>query len=109
MADIKKKIREIELSYDYNHSKEDYDVVVNLTEICTLFESVLAEERNNAIDEFAENIKDKYSDILFWLMKRQEEGYGTSNGELHDKWLCKIDEIAEKMKGGATDERTGSD
>lgn len=60
--------------------------------------------RNKAIDEFAENIKDKSSDILFWLMKRQEEGYGTSNGELHDKWLSKIDEIAEQMKVGATDE-----
>ena len=54
-----------------------------------------------AVDDFAGNMKDKSSDILFWLMKRQEEGYGTSNGELHDKWLSKIDEIAEYLKGGA--------
>jgi succinate dehydrogenase flavin-adding protein (antitoxin of CptAB toxin-antitoxin module) len=58
---------------------------------------------NKAIDEFAELFKEKSSDILIWLMERQEAGYGTSNGELHDKWLSKIDEIAEqalaKMKG----------
>jgi hypothetical protein len=55
--------------------------------------------RNKAIDEFAERLKEKSSDILIWLMERQEAGYGTSNGELHDKWLSKIDEMAEQMKG----------
>jgi len=54
---------------------------------------------NQAIDEFAEQMKEKSLDILIWLMERQETGYGTSNGELHDKWLSKIDEIAEQMKG----------
>ena len=53
---------------------------------------------NTAIDEFAEQMKRKSSDILIWLMERQEAGYGTSNGELHDKWLSKVDEIAEQMK-----------
>ena len=55
---------------------------------------------NAAIDEFAEQMKRKSSDILIWLMERQETGYGTSNGELHDKWLSKVDEIAEQMKKG---------
>ena len=55
--------------------------------------------RNKAIDEFAERLKEKSSDILIWLMERQEAGYGTSNGELHDKWLSKIDEMAKQMKG----------
>lgn len=83
-------------------SKEDMQEIVD--EKIKVFELDIKEIRNKAIDEFAGNMKDKSSDILFWLMKRQEEGYGTSNGELHDKWLCKIDEIAEQMKGGATDE-----
>lgn len=56
-----------------------------------------------AIDEFAERLKEKSSDILVWLMERQEDGYGTSNGELHEKWLSRIDEIAEQLKGGAID------
>lgn len=98
MADIKKKIREIELSYDYNHSKEDYDVVVNLTEICTLFESVLAEERNNAIDEFAERLKVKAEEIL----KNPDV---VSECKKCTIWSVRdIDEIANQMKGGATDE-----
>ena len=100
MADIKNKIREIELSYDYNHLKEDYDVVVNLTEICTLFESVLAEERNNAINEFAERLKSdefqKYNlDMVFETSR--DLSYSHCINAFHEY----VDEIAEQMKGGA--------
>lgn len=85
--------------------KDSEQIYTNGAELVPVFrveqglEHYAKEIREKAIDEFAGNMKDKSSDILFWLMKRQEEGYGTSNGELHDKWLCKIDEIAEQMKG----------
>lgn len=41
--EIKKKIWNINKFYDYNHSIEDYDVLVNLTEITNLMESIQKE------------------------------------------------------------------
>lgn len=41
--EIKKKIWDINKYYDYNHSIEDYDVLVNLTEITNLVESIQKE------------------------------------------------------------------
>ena len=38
--DIKKAIREIEISYDYNHSKNDYDILLNLTELANLIKTL---------------------------------------------------------------------
>lgn len=29
--------------------------------------------------------------ILEWLMERQEQGYGTTLGELHNKWIDYVD------------------
>lgn len=29
--------------------------------------------------------------ILEWLMERQEQGYGTTFGELHNKWIDYVD------------------
>lgn len=46
--------------------------------------------RADAIEEF-EKTK---NEVLKWLIKRQEEGYGTSNGELLDH----IYDIAEQLK-----------
>lgn len=46
--------------------------------------------RADAIEKF-EKTK---TDVLKWLIKRQEEGYGTSNGELLDH----IYDIAEQLK-----------
>ena len=57
------------------------------------------EIRAKVIDKFAEKLKDGSLDILTWLMSRQEVGHGTTNGELHEKWLNKIDDVAEQMKG----------
>lgn len=50
--EIKKVIREIEISYDYNHSKNDYDVVLNLTELANLIKTL----QDKAIDEFLTEI-----------------------------------------------------
>ena len=51
--DIKKAIKKIEISYDYNHSKNDYDIVLNLTELANLIKTL----QGKAIDDFAEKLK----------------------------------------------------
>ena len=38
--DIKKEVRKIEKYYDYNHETEDYDVLVNLSEIVDLISNI---------------------------------------------------------------------
>ncbi len=48
------------------------------------------EGRAGAIEE----VKDKKDEIIRWLIKRDKEGYGTTNGELLDHIL----EIAEQLK-----------
>ena len=53
--EIKKAIREIEISYDYNHSKNDYDIVLNLTELANLIKTL----QGKAIDDFAELMKNR--------------------------------------------------
>ena len=53
--DIKKAIREIEISYDYNHSKNDYDILLNLTELANLIKTL----QGKAIDDFVHEC-DKY-------------------------------------------------
>ena len=53
--DIKKAIREIEISYDYNHSKNDYDILLNLTELANLIKIL----QGKAIDDFVHEC-DKY-------------------------------------------------
>ena len=50
--EIKKAIREIEISYDYNHSKNDYDIVLNLTELANLIKAL----QDKAIDDFVKEI-----------------------------------------------------
>lgn len=45
---------------------------------------------NKAIDE----LKSKKDEIIRWLIKRDKEGYGTTNGELLDH----IFEIAEQLR-----------
>lgn len=50
--EIKKVIREIEISYDYNHSKNDYDVVLNLTKLANLIKTL----QDKTIDEFLTEI-----------------------------------------------------
>ena len=42
--DIKKAIREIEISYDYNHIKNDYDILLNLTELADLIKTLQDKE-----------------------------------------------------------------
>lgn len=55
--EIKKAIREIEIAYDYNYRKNDYDIVLNLTELANLIKTL----QGKAIDDFAERIIEELS------------------------------------------------
>ena len=81
---IKKAIREIEISYDYNHSKNDYDIVLNLTELANLIKTL----QGKAIDDFVKFASD---------MPTVEEEDGT----IRPMWL---EEMAEKLKAGVKNE-----
>lgn len=81
--DIKKAIREIEIAYDYNHSKNDYDVVLNLTELANLIKTL----QGKAIDDFADKIISLCDDGEF--MNRFNEFTATT-----------ILELAEQLKAG---------
>ena len=85
--DIKKTIREIEISYDYNHSKNDYDIVLNLTELANLIKTL----QGKAIDDFADKIISLCDDGEF--MNRFNEFTATT-----------ILELAEQLKAGGIDE-----
>ena len=45
--------------------------------------------------ETIDELKGKKDEIIRWLIKRDKEGYGTTNGELLDHIL----KIAEQLKG----------
>ena len=74
--EIKKAIREIEIAYDYNHGKNDYDIVLNLTELANLIKIL----QYKAIDDFAEKLKQDVMTITFGLR------------------ICDIDRVAEQLK-----------
>lgn len=80
--EIKKAIREIEISYDYNHSKNDYDIELNLTELANLIRTL----QSKAIDDFANALKENY-DYLPQIFTQ----------EAFDRY---VDEYAEQLKAG---------
>ena len=82
--DIKKDIREIEISYDYNHSKNDYDIVLNLTELANLIKTL----QGKAVDEFVKKICEKYTE------EERKGNYKQYCGEIKQN----IADIAEQLK-----------
>ena len=82
--DIKKAIREIEIFYDYNHSKNDYDIVLNLTELANLIKTL----QGKAIDEFVKKICVKYTE------EESKGNYKQYCGEIKQN----ISNIAEQLK-----------
>ena len=88
--EIKKAIREIEISYDYNHRKNDYDIVLNLTELANLIKTL----QGKAIDDFVENIRTYYS-------LKQEMGYVATT---YEDLINYIFELAEQLKAGVKNE-----
>lgn len=63
-----------------------------IDDVCTDYQDseFAMQIRADAIEE----LKDKKDEIIRWLIKRDKEGYGTTNGELLDHIL----EIAEQLK-----------
>lgn len=43
---IKRKLRSIELAYDYNHQTHSYDITVNLEELADLVEDIVKHSEN---------------------------------------------------------------
>ena len=76
--EIKKAVRDIEISYDYNHSKNDYDIVLNLTELANLIKTL----QNKAIDDFV-----RFANTM--------PAVEMEDGEIRPMWL---EEMAEQLK-----------
>ena len=83
--EIKKSIREIEIYYDYNHNKNDYDIVLNLTELANLIKIL----QGKVIDEFVKKICEKYTE------EERKGNYKQYCGEIKQN----IADIAEQLKG----------
>ena len=82
--EIKKAIREIEISYDYNHRKNDYDIVLNLTELANLIKTL----QGKVIDDFAKLVE-------IWCWKHEQYNQDDLN---------KLMNIAEQLKAGGENE-----
>ena len=89
--DIKKAIREIEISYDYNHSKNDYDILLNLTELANLIKTL----QGKAIDDFAEKLKEMTNNSSTKYIRLSEKETITTYG---------VEQIAEQLKAGGKSE-----
>lgn len=89
--DIKKAIREIEISYDYNHSKNDYDIVLNLTELANLIKTL----QGKAIDDFAERLKEMANNSSTKYIRLSEKETIVTYG---------VEQIVEQLKAGVKNE-----
>ena len=93
--EIKTEVRKIEKYYDFNHQTNDYDVLVNLTEIANLILLQNKISYNKAIDDFAEKLKH----II------DEKIKGWTNSDDLRRWCERnIDEIAEQLKASEKNE-----
>ena len=95
--EIKKAIREIEISYDYNHSKNDYDIVLNLTELANLIKTL----QGKAIDDFVNEINE--SNQGHWRPTRYEHGEVVSETMSYDIGTIRL--IAKQLKVGGENEQ----
>lgn len=80
--EAKTEVRKIEKYYDYNHQTNDYDVLVNLTEIANLILLQNKISYNKALDDFV-NACNKQFAIM----------YGQRYVDMRD-----IKEIAEQLR-----------
>ena len=83
--EAKTEVRKIEKYYDFNHQTNDYDVLVNITEIANLILIQNKISYNKAIDDFVESVKNLIVDSSVIRFKE-------------------IDEIAEQLKVGGKNE-----
>ena len=97
--EIKKAIREIEISYDYNHSKNDYDIVLNLTELANLIKTL----QDKAVDDFAEKLNEKCDGMI--KDKWNSNVAPISWAEAYADFKDDINDIAEQLKGDGENEQ----
>ena len=86
--EAKTEVRKIEKYYDFNHQTNDYDVLVNITEIANLILLKNKISYNKAIDDFVNACKRNTLCQTFGLRQ------------------CDIEEIAEQLKAGGKNEQS---
>ena len=90
--EIKTEIRKIEKYYDFNHQTNDYDVLVNLTEIANLILLQNKISYNKAIDDFVKALCIEYAPISDKMQKE------------YDNVCLRFERIAEQLKEGRNNE-----
>ena len=90
--EIKTEIRKIEKYYDFNHKTNDYDVLVNLTEIANLILLQNKISYNKAIDDFVKALCIEYAPVSDKMQKE------------YDNVCLRFERIAEQLKEGRKNE-----
>ena len=90
--EIKTEIRKIEKYYDFNHQTNDYDVLVNLTEIANLILLQNKISYNKAIDDFVKALYIEYAPVSDKMQKE------------YDNVCLRFERIAEQLKKGRKNE-----
>lgn len=84
--EIKTEIRKIEKYYDFNHQTNDYDVLVNLTEIANFILLQNKISYNKAIDDFVKALCIEYAPVSDKMQKE------------YDNVCLRFERIAEQLK-----------
>ena len=90
--EIKTEIRKIEKYYDFNHQTNDYDVLVNLTEIANFILLQNKISYNKAIDDFVKVLCIEYAPVSDKMQKE------------YDNVCLRFERIAEQLKEGRKNE-----
>ena len=84
LGEIKKQLRGIELSYDYNHQKEDYDIFVNLSEAAKLVATIREKAIDDMLAELQEVIDEHGTQYAMTYMKERAERLKLQEPELEE-------------------------
>lgn len=91
ISEIKKRVRDIELAYDYDYSVEDYIVTVNLSTLAGLIDNMCNEARKEpGATEFSKWLSTQIYDVS---IDRKELLVIRDN-----KWVPAIDVFLEESK-----------
>ena len=90
--EVKTEIRKIEKYYDFNHQTNDYDVLVNLTEIANFILLQNKISYNKAIDDFVKALCTEYAPVSDKMQKE------------YDNVCLRFERIAEQLKEGVKNE-----
>ena len=93
--EIKTEIRNIEKYYDFNHQTNDYDVLINLTEIANLILFQNKISYNKAIDDFAEKLKEMANNSSTKYIRLSEKETIVTYG---------VEQIVKQLKAGVKNE-----